>query len=726
MATIVLSAVGQVVGGPIGSAVGALIGSQIDQMIFSPGGREGSRLKELEVTTSSYGTPVPRHYGKVRAAGSIIWATDLVESSEKEGGGKGRPSVTTFSYSTSFAVALASRPIKDIGRIWADGNLLRGAAGDLKTGGELRIYRGYGDQTADPLIASSEGANCPAFRGLAYCVFESLQLADFGNRIPSLSFEVIADDGEISLAQMVPVQQADQAIQRPLPQLAGFSNEGGPLASNLEAIGQIYPFTCDASGKMLTIKAADEMPSDPPMLPPPVIDSSGDSFGAASGQSRRRRADLRDIPEGLRYYDLSRDFQAGLQRADGRARPGRSRVIQFPGALQAEDARMLANKAADRAAWEKENLSWRIAELDPELAPGSIVRVPEKTGIWQVQSWELRETGVELDLRRVPHGPSRLTPADAGMSLSQQDIPATPTVLDAFELPWDGTGSSTQKQIFAAASSTGNGWTGAALFAAENGALSPVGNIGRKRATCGSLTSPLAPGQSFLFDRGGYCEVNLLSDDFALLNASMSGLANGANRALVGSEIIQFATAERIEGSQWRISGLLRGRGGTEACALKGHPSGAPFVLLDGRPLAIEPSTLGTATDLAATGLADSDPVVSPIRNAGSTLRPLQPVHPKINWQPDGAIELAWKRRSRGAWEWLDNVDAALNEQSERYQVGIGPVFQPVRIWETVEPCLHIGAAEASDIFAAHPGRDIWVRQIGSYGTSAPSLLLTI
>ena len=59
-----------------------------------------------------------------------------------QGGGKGKPKVTTYSYTASFAVALASRPIAGIGRIWADGNLLRGAAGDLKTGGhDAHPYR---------------------------------------------------------------------------------------------------------------------------------------------------------------------------------------------------------------------------------------------------------------------------------------------------------------------------------------------------------------------------------------------------------------------------------------------------------------------------------------------------------------------------------------------------------------------------------------------------------
>ena len=127
MATLVFTAVGMAIGGPIGGAIGSLIGNKLDHQIFGGPRRAGLRLKEHAVTTSSYGTPIPRHFGTMRAAGSIVWATDLVESSERSGGGKGRPATTTYSYSASFAVALSSRPIRRLGRIWADGKLLRGA-----------------------------------------------------------------------------------------------------------------------------------------------------------------------------------------------------------------------------------------------------------------------------------------------------------------------------------------------------------------------------------------------------------------------------------------------------------------------------------------------------------------------------------------------------------------------------------------------------------------------
>src|SRR5690606_19814255 len=431
MATLVFTALGTELGGPLGGALGSLIGSQIDRAILGGGARrDGPRLKELAVSTSSYGMPVPRHFGTMRVPGTIIWATDLAESSETSGGGKGKPSTTTYSYSASFAVALASRPILGIGRIWADGNLQRGAAGDLKVGGALRVHNGHGDQPADPLIASAQGAGtCPAFRGLAYCVFEGLQLADFGNRIPALSFEVLADGGEVRLARVLeplsPMVEAD----RPLGGLAGFSDEGGPLIASVATVGEVYPLACDAGGERLTIRANDTVPEEVPELPEAAVDTDEDGFGAASGQTGRRGPDARELSDALRYYDTARDFQPGLQRADGRARPGRGRTIEFPGALDASTARALVNAAAERAGWSRETLAWRVAELDPDLSPGAVVRVPGYPGRWRIETWEWRERGVELELRRLPPGGVREQAADPGQALPAPDLVAAPTAL---------------------------------------------------------------------------------------------------------------------------------------------------------------------------------------------------------------------------------------------------------------------------------------------------------
>ena len=258
MATIVLTALGTAIGGPIGASFGALIGQQIDSRIFAPGGREGPRLRDLAISTSSYGQPIPRQFGRMRVPGTVIWSTDLVESKRKEKGRKGQPSTTVYAYTASFAVALSSTPIDRVGRIWADGNLLRGAQDDLKVGGTLRVYRGFGDDPVDPLIAAAKGPAAPAFRDCAYVVFENLELGDYGNRIPALSFEIFADGGDesVSLAQLVPAAAAP-AIAAPLAYARGFADEGGPLASTLAAIDQVIPLVCMSGSEGLTIAVRD-------------------------------------------------------------------------------------------------------------------------------------------------------------------------------------------------------------------------------------------------------------------------------------------------------------------------------------------------------------------------------------------------------------------------------------------------------------------------------------
>jgi hypothetical protein len=89
VATLVLSTVGTVLGGPVGAAIGALIGQSIDQELLG-GSSRGPRLGDLSVQTSSYGTQVPRVYGIMRVAGSVVWATDLAEGSATSGA-KGKP-----------------------------------------------------------------------------------------------------------------------------------------------------------------------------------------------------------------------------------------------------------------------------------------------------------------------------------------------------------------------------------------------------------------------------------------------------------------------------------------------------------------------------------------------------------------------------------------------------------------------------------------------------------
>jgi hypothetical protein len=188
--------------------LGAAIGGRfIDQALFGPGPQpsrhqEGPRLETVTITASTEGAAITRLYGRSRLGGQIVWATRLEEeavtTTQTTGGGKGgggrRATTTTtgFRYFGNFAVGLAEGEAARIGRIWADGRELD------QDGIAVRAYLGNETQQPDSLIEAKEGeGQAPAYRGLAYLVFERLPLEEFGNRIPQITAEVFRPVGAL-------------------------------------------------------------------------------------------------------------------------------------------------------------------------------------------------------------------------------------------------------------------------------------------------------------------------------------------------------------------------------------------------------------------------------------------------------------------------------------------------------------------------------------------------
>lgn len=202
MATIVLQAAGAFLGGAlgpvgavVGRAAGALAGYAVDQAVINGTRRlEGPRLNDPRPFTAEDGAALPRIYGSVRVNGTLIWATRFEEETTSErSGAKGGPKVTNYTYFANLAFALCEGPIAGVRRIWVDGRELD------QTRYEIRTYRGDEAQQPDHLIEAKQGAgNAPSYRGTAYVVFERFPLADYGNRVPQFSFEVMRAVGGLS------------------------------------------------------------------------------------------------------------------------------------------------------------------------------------------------------------------------------------------------------------------------------------------------------------------------------------------------------------------------------------------------------------------------------------------------------------------------------------------------------------------------------------------------
>lgn len=708
MATLVLTAVGTVVGGPIGGALGSILGQQLDRGLFGPKSREGSRLGELAVQTSSYGAALPKLFGRMRIAGSVIWATDLIER-RSISGGKGRGKTANYAYAANFAVALSARPLTGVRRIWADGKLLRGAAGDFKTPTKFRLHAGDEDQAVDPLIASAEGiAETPAFRGLAYVVFEDFELADYGNRIPSLTFEVVADAAAVEIGTIAEALANGAVSAGASSSVTGFAASGDSVRGAIQPLAELACLSLTDVGSALRLG---------------VVEAGSVILRRSDEQDRRKilrqAASSAPCEVSLAYFDPERDFNAGLQRA-ATGEKGRTEQRVLPAAISAGAAKAMAEGRLASARAARAQAGLRVGWARADLRPGSVLTLEGEPGRWAVRRWRLGSMDVEFELERIAAAaPS--APAEPGQGGGQPDLVHGQTVLRLLDIPvGDPVGG--RPVLFVAASGAEPGWRRAVLLTSFDGGESwSDGGVTAVPAVMGMAVEALGEGQSLILDDA---TVELLHPGMMLEHASDEALVAGANLALLGDELIQFGRAADLGDGRFRLSRLLRGRRGTE-WAIAGHAPGEPFTMIEPPALAVieaPTGSVGSQAEINAVGVGDIVPASAGLMIRGESLLPPAPVDLSAHRRPGGDIAIGWTRRSRLGWTWAGGADTPLGEERERYRLTIaGVAFE--RVVETDGPSfLYDVAMQAAD----GTGGPLYlsVRQAGDHGLSRAATLI--
>lgn len=652
MATLVLTTLGTALGGPIGGALGSIVGQSIDRNLFGPPVRRGPRLGDLSVQTSSYGTPIPRIYGRMRIAGTVVWATDLREEEVISGGGKGAPGAIGYAYCASFAVALSSRRAHSIGRIWADGKLLRGADGAFTSKVTYRFRPGSEEQVVDPLIASIEGASgSPAFRGIALAVFEDMALADYGNRIPSLTFELIADESPPRVEAVIS-DISGNVIERGDDNRTfdGFAALGNDRRSALETLIDLWggSYHDDGSTLRCALGNGSVMMIGDPQNSGCVLDDD-----APVPRIEREQDAADSLPDALtiEYYDPDRDYQAGQMRAT-LATGGRSqRRIDSASVMGAGLAKSLASDALARRWAGRDQVRLRLAPSFMALKPGQVVAMADVPGRYRVEDVTLDGLVAVVVARRIPSGNSSLAgdpgrqTADPGLSIGR----SVPILLD---LPATGT---SEADAFGLTLAMGcEGRFKPTVAKVEANAMPIAGLRINRAAITGRATSLLAAGPSTMIDSLNSLDVQLSHSQSLLYHADAAALAMGANEMAIGDEIIQFGRALALGGGAYRLSHLLRGRRGTE-WAVAGHQGGERFVLLDPPSLVtvtMDRAMIGASVAVRAYGVADdaANPPVARLQANGESLRPMSPCHLDVAMEGASCI-LRWvARRAGSSW----------------------------------------------------------------------------
>ena len=689
MATLVLTAVGTALGGPIGGALGSLVGQSIDQQLFGPGLRKGPRLGDLSVQTSSYGSPIPRLYGTMRVAGTVVWATDLKEEETVAGGGKGSAESIAYRYSASFAVALSSRPVIGVKRIWADGKLIRGAAGDFKVRTGFRLMTGSEDQTVDPLIASIETiALTGAFRGLALAVFEDLDLGEFGNRVPVLTFEVEADAGDVALSALMAEASGGVIDASDARAVAGYAAHGRSIGDSLTPLVELYGIELrEEAGRLRSpdAEALDDIDED-------ALGCSADAKPEA--RIDRSRASDAAMPASLAmtYYDPVRDYQTGQMRASSGRGGVREERMELPAVLTAEAAKQLVEDALARRLASGDRVKLALAPSRLAMQVGDRFRLPGSTAIWTV-----RRVSVEAMTAMIDASPSivgvGLLAADPGRPVSEPDVAIGRSVPLLFEPPALGDDIGEAVSVYLAVSSNGL-WKPVTVETFVGAEPLAVVSATRKAIT-GRAETILGEGTSMLFDDRSELIVAIVDAAQQLANADDDALAMGANLAMIGRELIQFGRAEPLAPGRYRLTHLLRGRRASE-WAIATHGPDEPFCLIEAttlRPIGAPRGTAGQTLTAVAHGIAD----VPPLPRAehvlsGEAMRPPSPCRLFAGRSGTG-VQILWTRRSHRGWRWIDGMDVPADGFAERYRVTlIGPGGQSFT--ETGEPSLLLPLSE--------------------------------
>lgn len=394
----------------------------------------------------------------------------------------------------------------------------------------------------------------------------------------------------------------------------------------------------------------------------------------------------------VKYIDPVLDYQPGSAYAKRVAAPiptvfsKRRKTVDLPVIATSVEARTVAETWL-YAMW-AERWTYQTA-LGPKylwLDPGDNVLVAFNDGTLPTVRIEKVETGADLSLRLDLASEDLTTYTTAGgpgaaFGAQPQSLPflASATLLQ-FNVPLlrdaDATDGNTGRVYFAAGSTNPAAFLGGTAYRTQVAPTYTMTGGVSSGASWGRAAAPLGiPPTLFATDIVNTLTVMLSPGSTPPSNAAYIDLMNGANPALVGAEVIQFTTAEENIDGSWTLSGLLRGRRGTD-WATDGHTDGELVILLG-------PTTVGAGTmQLAEFGITETWKLVPP----GGTI-PAAPVtafayraFDLFPYAPvcvagvysGSDIALTWSRRTRIGGLLVDGTDTIpLGETSEAYEVDI-------------------------------------------------------
>ena len=456
----------------------------------------------------------------------------------------------------------------------------------------------------------------------------------------------------------------------------------------------------------------------------------GSKTGGAIRLQEDRRQDV-DLPTSvtIQYADPSLDHQSMTQEAKRHitVQPMDHKfATQVPVTMAAAFAKQVAEKTLYNMWVSRNQYKLTLPPKYLELTPGDTVDLVHEGVDYRMYLLDVSYGGngvIDVDAL----AKEELTYLDSDSVVDETWVydpyaisDLADTILHLLDIPLLREQDDFMGVYFAASSVDVDNWPGCSVLVASNGVDYRTLGYSSTPAKVGRATSVLATAPKFeVFDRINTVRVQV--DHGTLASVEEVDVLNGNNIAMVGDEMLGFATATLVSAGLYDLSTLLRGLRGTEA-EMSGHAHGDRFVALNTAEAVVNVATQMSTIGLSrwykgvTSGQAVEDAVALNFINNARRLELLAPV--KLEGSKSaGDWTLAWVRRTRYATNWETEDNAPLDDPFERYEVDIvnvsGTVLRTIEV-EDATSVAYTSAQQVTDFGADVDRLTFHVYQISS------------
>ena len=423
----------------------------------------------------------------------------------------------------------------------------------------------------------------------------------------------------------------------------------------------------------------------------------------------------------VRYVNVSNDYQDGAESSDRLLGPGIGvQVLEVPIGFTPAEARELADiQIMDVAASQRTFGPVSLSNDYAHLEPTDVVTLTDTDGsTYRGRILKMRSGGGVHTIEGVLEDASILTSTlatDSDYDESADVAGAVATTMELLDIPLlrdedDGPG------FYAAFKGAASPWPGCVLFGSADGVTyTQIGSAIAEATQIGECTTTLGTwAGGAVFDETNSVTVDVGATQTLASWSRDEILAGTATGYVIGEELIYARTATLSSPGVYVLTGLLRGRRGTE-WAIAGHGSGERFVALPASGRGLRRVAL-SATDIGVTryykavtaGRALSTATAQTLACAGVSQIPFAPVDLRASVS-DSAVEVTWKRRTRYATRFTGSggISVPLGEDTEAYTAELRDGSNVLVSTETVTAAAWSNGSAAVVLTLAAPTRSL-------------------